>query len=87
MGRRTSLQQMPYALMQLVVSNGGGNQQLQPTTDQLAAYLRTLSTDQHYWLNEMKTRRDLAASAVSGSAADTYLQVPDHRPSDKLFRL
>lgn len=84
MGRRTSLQQMPYALMQLVVSNGGGNQQLQPTTDQLAAYLRTLSTDQHYWLNEMKTRRD---TAVSGSAADTYLQVPDHRPSDKLFRL
>ena len=84
MGRRTSLQLMPYAMMQLVVSNGGGNQQLQPTADQLAAYLRTVSKDQLYWLNEMKLRRD---AAVSGSVADTYLQVPENHPSDKRFRL
>ena len=90
MGRRTSLQQMPYALMQLVQSNGGGNQELQPTLDQLANYLRHLSHDQHYWLNEMRTLRDQAAASVSGGSpagAPTYLQVPDNAPGDKCFRL
>lgn len=87
MGRRTSLQQMPYALMQLIINNGG-NQQLQPTADQLAAYLRTLSADQHYWLNEMKTRRDTAAVSYADTQCQpTYLQVPENLPSDKRFRL
>ena len=90
MGRRMSLQQLPYGLMQLVVSNGGGNQELQPTLDQLTNYLRHLSHDQHYWLNEMRTLRDEAAASVSGGSpagAPTYLQVPDNAPGDKCFRL
>ena len=98
MGRRMSLQQLPYGLMQLVVSNGGGNQELQPTLDQLTNYLRHLSHDQHYWLNEMRTLRDEAAAASStvGSAAvgraaaspqPTYLQVPANDPNNKCFRL
>ena len=90
MGRRMSLQQLPYGLMQLVVSNGGGNQELQPTLDQLTNYLRHLSHDQHYWLNEMRTLRDEAAASVSGGSpagVPTYLQVPDNAPGDKCFRL
>jgi hypothetical protein len=88
MGRRTSLQQLPYGLMQLVVSNGGGNQEMQPTLDQLTNYLRHLSHDQHYWLNEMRTLRDQAATVPDGSPSGyTYLQVPDNAPGDKCFRL
>ena len=90
MGRRMSLQQLPYGLMQLVVSNGGGNQETQPTIDQLANYLRHLSHDQHYWLNEMRTLRDQAVASVSGGSpagVPTYLQVPDNAPGDKCFRL
>lgn len=88
MGRRTSLQQMPYAMMQLIQSNGGGNQLLQPTLDQLTTYLRALSADQHYWLNEMRTLRDQAATVPDGSPSGySYLQVPDNQPTDKCFRL
>ena len=80
MGRRMSLQQLPYGLMQLVVSNGGGNQELQPTLDQLTTYLTCLSRDQRYWVNEMKIRRDRDAQY-------TYLHTPDNRPEDKFIRL
>jgi len=80
MGRRTSLQLMPYAMMQLVESDGGGNQRLQPTEEQLARYLTYLSRDQHYWVNEMKIRRDRDAQY-------TYLHTPDNRPEDKFIRL
>lgn len=80
MGRRTSLQLMPYAMMQLVESDGGGNQRLQPTEEQLARYLTCLSRDQHYWVNEMKIRRDRDAQY-------TYLHTPDNRPEDKFIRL
>jgi len=80
MGRRTSLQLMPYAMMQLIESDGGGNQRLQPTEEQLARYLTCLSRDQHYWVNEMKIRRDRDAQY-------TYLHTPDNRPEDKFIRL
>lgn len=80
MGRRTSLQLMPYAMMQLVESDGGGNQRLQPTEEQLARYLTCLSRDQHYWVNEMKIRRDRDAQYA-------YLHTPDNRPEDKFIRL
>lgn len=80
MGRRTSLQLMPYAIMQLVESDGGGNQRLQPTEEQLARYLTCLSRDQHYWVNEMKIRRDRDAQYA-------YLHTPDNRPEDKFIRL
>ena len=79
-GRRTSLQLMPYAMMQLIESDGGGNQHLQPTEEQLARYLTYLSRDQHYWVNEMKIRRDRDAQYA-------YLHTPDNRPEDKFIRL
>ncbi len=82
MGQRTQLQAMPYALMQLVESNGGGNQRLQPTTDQLATYLRTVAADRHYWTDEMRRLRDLEA----GQAA-TRLQMPDNDSRNKFMRL
>lgn len=80
MGRRTSLQLMPYAVMQLIESNGGGNQRLQPTTEQLERYLKAVSKDQLYWINEMKVRRDRDSEY-------TCLQMPDNRPGDKFVRL
>jgi hypothetical protein len=86
MGRRTSLQTMPYGLMKLFENNGGGNRQEAAAIDRLDDYLRTLSREQHYWLNEMKQLRD--QSALGGSPTEnTYLHMPDNQPHDKFMRL
>lgn len=85
MGRRTSLQTLPYGLMKLFESNGGGNRREQADADRIDDYLRRLSREQHYWLNEMKTLRDQAATG--GTPADTYLQMPDNDPHNKFMRL
>ena len=83
MGRRTQLQQLPYGLMTAMESDGGGNSRQQPTTDALQAYLKQLSKDQHYWLNEMRRLRDVAA----GGAQYSHLQVPENTPDQKYMRL
>ena len=83
MGRRTSLQTMPYGLMKLFESNGGGNRQEAAALDRLNDYLRNLSKEQHYWLNEMKQLRDEA----EGGEQPTHLQMPDNKPNDKFMRL
>ncbi len=83
MGRRTSLQTMPYGLMKLFESNGGGNRQEAAALDRLDDYLRHLSREQHYWLNEMKQLRDEA----EGGEQPTHLQMPDNKPNDKFMRL
>lgn len=84
MGRRTSLQTLPYGLMKLFESNGGGNRQEAAAIDRLDDFLRRLSREQHYWLNEMKTLRDEAAGT---SNADTYLHMPNNKPDQKFCRL
>lgn len=83
MGRRCSLQSMPYGLMQLTVSNGGGNSQQQPTLNQLDAYLKQLSADQRYWINEMKQLRDQAA----GKEPESNLQMPENDKHHKYMRV
>ena len=83
MGRRTSLQALPYGLMQLTMSNGGGNTETTPSIEQMNAYLKQLSIDQRYWVNEMKRLRDLAA----GKDPVTHLQMPDNDKHQKFMRV
>ena len=83
MGRRTSLQTMPYGLMKLFESDGGGNRQEASALERLDDYLKHLSSKQHYWLNEMKTLRDEAA----GQEAATHLQMPENDPHNKYMRV
>lgn len=83
MGRRTSLQTMPYGLMKIFEQDGGGNRREQADADRIDGYLRRLSKEQHYWLNEMKQLRDDAA----GTEAATYLQMPDNDNRNKYMRL
>lgn len=83
MGRRTSLQALPYGLMKVFESDGGGNRQEAAALDRLDDYLKHLSREQHYWLNEMKQLRDEAA----GLDAATHLQMPENDPHNKFMRL
>ena len=83
MGRRTSLQTMPYGLMKLFESDGGGNRLEAAALDRLEEYLKHLSRQQQYWVNEMKVLRDEA----SGKEQPTYLQMPENDPHNKFMRL
>jgi len=83
MGRRTSLQTLPYGLMTIIESDGGGNRQEQGTMERIADYLKQLSRDQHYWLEEMKRLRDAAA----GLETATHLQMPENDRHNKYMRL
>lgn len=83
MGRRTSLQTLPYGLMTIIESDGGGNRQEQGTMERIADYLKQLSRDQHYWLEEMKRLRDAAA----GLETTTHLQMPENDRHNKYMRL
>ena len=83
MGRRTSLQTLPYGLMKLFESDGGGNRQETATLERLDDYLKHLSKSQHYGLNEMKTLRDEQA----GLEAVTHLQMPENDPHNKFMRV
>lgn len=83
MGRRTSLQTMPYGLMKLFESDGGGNRQEAAALDRLDDYLKHLSDEQRYWLNEMKQLRDDAAGADKA----TSLQMPENDPHNKFMRV
>ena len=83
MGRRSSLQTLPYGLMKIFESNGGGNTQEAASIDQLNDYLKYLSKEQHYWLNEMKNLRDEAA----GTEKATHLQMPENDKQNKFMRL
>ena len=83
MGRRTSLQTLPYGLMKLFESDGGGNRMEAAALERLDYYLKHLSNQQHYWLNEMKILRDEAA----GEEKATYLQMPENEPHKKFMRL
>lgn len=83
MGRRTSLQALPYGLMKIFESDGGGNRQEAAALDRLDDYLKRLSSEQHYWLNEMKQLRDEAA----GLDAASHLQMPENDPHNKFMRL
>ena len=74
MGRRSSLQTLPYGLMKIFESDGGGNRKEAAALDRLDDYLKHLSREQHYWLNEMKQLRDEAA----GKEKATHLQMPDN---------
>ena len=58
MGRRCSLQTLPYGLMKIFESDCGGNRMEAASLDRLDDYLKHLSKEQHYWLNEMKQLRD-----------------------------
>ena len=83
MGRRTSLQTMPYGLMKIFESDGGGNRMEQAAIDRLDDYLKHLSGEQRYWLEEMKHLRDQA----DGKELPTHLQMPENAPHDKFMRL
>jgi len=83
MGRRTSLQALPYGLMQLATSNGGGNIENAPSMQQLDAYLKQLSSDQRYWINEMKVLRD----RIAGSEPVSHLQMPENNRKNKYMRI
>lgn len=83
MGRRTSLQTLPYGLMKIFESDGGGNRKEAAALDRLDDYLKHLSKEQHYWLNEMKQLRDEAA----GTESPSRLQMPDNDPHNKYMRL
>ncbi len=82
MGRRTAVQALPYGMMKAIESDGGGNQRQQPGADELDRYLKRLSKEQHYWLNEMRTLRDQAAGQQY-----QHLQMPDNQPGQKYMRL
>ena len=82
MGRRTAVQALPYGMMKAIESDGGGNQRQQPGTDELDRYLKRLSKEQHYWLNEMRTLRDQAAGQEY-----QHLQMPENQPGQKYMRL
>lgn len=83
MGRRTSLRAMPYGLMKQVESDGGGNSREAAATERLDAYLKHLSGEQHYWLEEMKSLRDEAA----GEEPVKHLQMPENDPHNKYMRV
>lgn len=83
MGRRTSLQALPYGLMKIFESDGGGNRQEAAALDRLDDYLKHLSKDQHYWLNEMKTLRDEEA----GLEPVPHLQMPENDQKNKFMRV
>lgn len=83
MGRRLSLQAMPYGLMKIFESDGGGNREEAAALDRLDDYLKHLSHKQHYWIEEMKQLRDKAA----GKEQSTHLQMPDNDPHNKFMRL
>jgi len=83
MGRRTSLQTLPYGLMKIFESDGGGNRKEQATLDRLDNYLKHLSSQQHYWLEEMKQLRDERA----GAEQPTHLQMPENDQHNKFMRL
>lgn len=83
MGRRTSLQTLPYGLMKIFESDGGGNRQEQAALDRLDNHLKHLSKEQRYWLEEMKQLRDEAA----GTEQPTHLQMPDNERHQKYMRL
>lgn len=83
MGRRTSLQTLPYGLMKIFESDGGGNRKEAAALDRLDDYLKHLSHQQHYWLNEMKQLRDEAA----GTESPSRLQMPENDPHNKYMRL
>lgn len=82
MGRRTAVQALPYGMMKAIESDGGGNQRQQPGTDELDRYLKRLSKEQHYWLNEMRTLRDQSAGQEY-----QHLQMPDNQPGQKYMRM
>ena len=83
MGRRTSLQTLPYGLMKIFENDGGGNRREAAALDRLEDYLKHLSREQHYWLNEMKQLRDEAA----GKETASHLQMPDNDPHNRFMRL
>lgn len=83
MGRRTSLQTLPYGLMKLFESDGGGNRQEAAALERLDDYLKHLSKQQHYWMNEMKILRDQA----SETEQPTHLQMPENDPHNKFMRV
>ena len=83
MGRRTQLQALPYGLMQLTMDNGGDNTEQPPTIEQLKCYLKQLSADQRYWIEEMKLERDRAA----GDEVAQHLQMPENDKHQKYMRV
>ena len=83
MGRRTSLQTLPYGLMKIFESDGGGNRKEAAALDRLDDYLKHLSREQRYWTEEMKQLRDEAA----GAEQTTHLQMPDNDPHHKYMRV
>ena len=83
MGRRLSLQAMPYGLMKLFESDGGGNRQEAAALDRLDDYLNHLSKEQRYWIEEMKLKRDAAA----GKDSITHLQMPENEKNNKFMRV
>lgn len=83
MGHRTSLQTLPYGLMKIFESDGGGNRKEAAALDRLDDYLKHLSHEQHYWIEEMKQLRDEAA----GTEPTSRLQMPDNDPHNKFMRV
>jgi hypothetical protein len=83
MGRRCALTALPYGLMKVVEGDGAGTVREQPSADLLDSYLRHLSKEQHYWLNEMKLLRDETA----GNEAATMLQMPENDKHNPYIRL
>ena len=83
MGRRLSLQAMPYGLMKIFESDGGGNRKEAAALDRLDDYLKHLSHEQRYWIEEMKQLRDKTA----GIEQSTKLQMPENDPHNKFMRL
>lgn len=79
MGRRTSLETMPYGLMKLFESDGGGNRRDTPAIDELDHYLKHLSKEHRYWVEEMKRLRDEAAGAEKAQ----HLQMPENNRHNK----
>ena len=83
MGRRLSLQAMPYGLMKIFESDGGGNRKEAAALDRLDDYLKHLSHEQRYWIEEMKQLRD----KTTGIEQSTKLQMPENDPHNKFIRL
>lgn len=86
MGRRTSLQALPYGLFRLMEQDGGGNGREQGTLERIDDFLKHLSREQHYWLNEMRTLRDLLA-AEDGDVPARHLVMPDNERQQKFMRV
>lgn len=83
MGRRTSLQALPYGLMKMFESDGGDNRREQAEPERIADYMKHLSSDQHYWLEEMKRLRDRLAELEAAS----HLQMPENDRHQKYMRV